>query len=195
MPPTAVAIIPNCAATATLILQLDGSARRADPERDDWPVITVSRPNVRCVNLDTVTPEEVCDPIMILLSPANADRAMRPSQENGGYPAVNLPVDPGMAASDDMWARLIRYATKWLVPLVRQPRLVWTSLPGTMPPVPVWVFAHVGKSERGPVIDAIRDYKAVYLMAVGGAAWLWSPAPSSKVLAFPELGNGGDLRV
>jgi fumarate hydratase class I len=48
----------------------------------------------------------------------------------------------------------------------------------------------IGKSERGPVaIDAIRDYGAVYLMAVGGAAYLVSKAiVGAKVLAFPDLG-------
>jgi fumarate hydratase class I len=48
----------------------------------------------------------------------------------------------------------------------------------------------VGKSERGPVaIEAIRDNKAVYLMAVGGAAYLVSKAiKTSRVLAFDDLG-------
>ena len=48
----------------------------------------------------------------------------------------------------------------------------------------------IGKSERGPIaIDAIKDYGAVYLMAVGGAAYLVSKAIiGSQVLAFPELG-------
>ncbi len=48
----------------------------------------------------------------------------------------------------------------------------------------------VGKSERGPeAIEAIKKHKAVYLMAVGGAAYLVSKAiKASKVLAFPELG-------
>src|SRR5690606_17899261 len=48
----------------------------------------------------------------------------------------------------------------------------------------------IGKSERGPVaIDAIRDNKAVYLMAVGGAAYLVAQAiKKAEVLAFPELG-------
>ncbi|HCW96605.1 MAG TPA: fumarate hydratase, partial [Pseudomonas sp.] len=48
----------------------------------------------------------------------------------------------------------------------------------------------IGKSERGPIaIDAIRDNKAVYLMAVGGAAYLVAQAiKKSKVLAFEELG-------
>jgi len=48
----------------------------------------------------------------------------------------------------------------------------------------------VGKSERGPLaIEAIKDNGAVYLMAVGGAAYLVSKAiTAAKVLAFPELG-------
>ena len=48
----------------------------------------------------------------------------------------------------------------------------------------------VGKAERGPeAIDAIREFGAVYLMAVGGAAYLVSKAiRSSKLLAFEDLG-------
>jgi fumarate hydratase class I len=48
----------------------------------------------------------------------------------------------------------------------------------------------VGKSERGAeAIEAIRDHKAVYLMAVGGAAYLVSKAiKKSRVLAFHDLG-------
>ncbi|HEX4882343.1 MAG TPA: fumarate hydratase C-terminal domain-containing protein, partial [Porticoccaceae bacterium] len=48
----------------------------------------------------------------------------------------------------------------------------------------------VGKAERGPAaIEAIRDHGAVYLMAVGGAAYLVSKAiTAARVLAFPELG-------
>ena len=48
----------------------------------------------------------------------------------------------------------------------------------------------IGKAERGPVaIDAIARHKAVYLMAVGGAAFLVSKAiRSSRVVAFEDLG-------
>ena len=48
----------------------------------------------------------------------------------------------------------------------------------------------IGKSERGAATcQAIADNKAVYLMAVGGAAYLVAKAiKASKVLAFPELG-------
>ena len=48
----------------------------------------------------------------------------------------------------------------------------------------------IGKAERGPVaIDGIKKHSAVYLMAVGGAAYLVSKAiRAAKVVAFEELG-------
>ena len=48
----------------------------------------------------------------------------------------------------------------------------------------------IGKAERGQVgIDAIKKHKAVYLMAVGGAAYLVSKAiKKSRVVAFEDLG-------
>ena len=48
----------------------------------------------------------------------------------------------------------------------------------------------IGKAERGPAaIDAIREFESVYLMAVGGAAYLVAQAiKGAEVIAFPELG-------
>jgi fumarate hydratase class I len=48
----------------------------------------------------------------------------------------------------------------------------------------------VGKAERGPAaIDAIRKHRSVYLMAVGGAAYLVSKAiKASRVVGFADLG-------
>jgi fumarate hydratase class I len=52
------------------------------------------------------------------------------------------------------------------------------------------LIAMVGKAERGPVaIEAIRDSKAAYLMAVGGAAYLVSKAiRAARVVGFADLG-------
>ena len=52
------------------------------------------------------------------------------------------------------------------------------------------LIAMIGKAERGPgAIEAIREHKAAYLMAVGGAAYLVSKAiRSARVLAFHDLG-------
>lgn len=48
----------------------------------------------------------------------------------------------------------------------------------------------VGKAERGPTaIEAIKKHGAIYLMAVGGAAFLVSKAiRSSRMVAFEDLG-------
>src|SRR5690606_29347378 len=48
----------------------------------------------------------------------------------------------------------------------------------------------IGKAERGPSgIEAIKKHKAVYLMAVGGAAYLVSKAiRKASVVAFADLG-------
>src|SRR5437762_13966946 len=52
------------------------------------------------------------------------------------------------------------------------------------------LVAMVGKAERGPAaIESIRKYKAAYLIAVGGAAYLVAKAiRKSRVLAFDDLG-------
>jgi fumarate hydratase class I len=48
----------------------------------------------------------------------------------------------------------------------------------------------IGKAERGPeAIEAIKRYKATYLIAVGGAAYLVSRAiRQAEVIAFEDLG-------
>jgi fumarate hydratase class I len=48
----------------------------------------------------------------------------------------------------------------------------------------------IGKAERGPeTLELIREHGAVYLMAVGGAAYLVSKAiTAARVVAFEEMG-------
>ena len=48
----------------------------------------------------------------------------------------------------------------------------------------------IGKSERGPAaIEAIKNHKAIYCIAVGGAAYLVSKAiTGSRLVAFGDLG-------
>ena len=55
----------------------------------------------------------------------------------------------------------------------------------------------VGKSERGEeAVKAIRDHKAVYLMAVGGAAYLVSEGDQEVARGgLPRSGHGSHLRV
>ena len=48
----------------------------------------------------------------------------------------------------------------------------------------------IGKAERGPAtVECIKNHKSVYLMAVGGAAYLVSKAiKKAKVVAFEDMG-------
>ena len=52
------------------------------------------------------------------------------------------------------------------------------------------VIGMIGKAERGKeALESIKKNKAIYLIAVGGSAYLISQAiKSSKLIAFPELG-------
>jgi len=58
------------------------------------------------------------------------------------------------------------------------------------PTVVTVLLGMVGKAERGPAaIEAIRGFGAVYLMAVGGAAYLVAKAiRASRLPAFEDLG-------
>ena len=52
------------------------------------------------------------------------------------------------------------------------------------------LYGMIGKADRGPAaVEAIKDNKATYLMAVGGAAYLVSKAiREAEVVAFADLG-------
>ena len=52
------------------------------------------------------------------------------------------------------------------------------------------LIAMVGKAERGPAaIEAIRQHRSAYLMAVGGAAYLVAKAiRGARVVGFEDLG-------
>ena len=52
------------------------------------------------------------------------------------------------------------------------------------------IIGMIGKAERGKeALESIKKNKAIYLIAVGGSAYLISQAiKSSKLIAFPELG-------
>ena len=54
----------------------------------------------------------------------------------------------------------------------------------------VGILGMIGKAERGPeTVDAIRRHKSVYLMSVGGAAYLVAKAiKAARVVAFADLG-------
>ncbi len=61
----------------------------------------------------------------------------------------------------------------------------------TIPLLEKGLKAMIGKGERDPkIIDAIRKYKAIYLVSIGGVAALTSDSiKEAEVIAFDELGT------
>jgi len=190
-----IAMIPNCAATRHAHFVLDGSGPVAldPPSLDDWPKLTYNPANARRVNLDTVTREDVAtwklgEVLLLsgkLLTGRDAahkrmtemlnKKDMLPVDFNNRFIYYVGPVDPVREevvgpAGPTTATRMDKFTRQML----RE-----TGLLGM-----------VGKSERGEeAIKAIRDHRAVYLMAVGGAAYLVSKAiKKSRVLAFHDLG-------
>ncbi len=191
-----VAIIPNCAATRHAHFTLDGSGPVAlpAPKLEDWPEITrETGDNVKRVNLDTVTPEEVKtwqpgDTLLLngkLLTGRDAAHKRMVDMIAKGEP---LPVD--------MKGRFIYYVgpvdpvgNEVVGPAgpttaTRMDKFTRTMLEET------GLLGMVGKAERGQAaIEAIRDNQAVYLMAVGGSAYLVAQAiKKSRVVGFEDLG-------
>jgi len=192
----AVAIIPNCAATRHTHFTLDGSgpARLKAPKLEDWPEITrETGDNVKRVNLDIVTRAQVKtwkpgDTLLLsgkmLTGRDAAHKKMVDMIANGEQLPVDLsgrfiyyvgPVDP---IGDEV------VGPAGPTTATRMDKFTRTMLEQT------GLLGMIGKAERGPMaIEAIRDFESVYLMAVGGAAYLVAQAiKASSVVAFPELG-------
>lgn len=192
----AVAIIPNCAATRHAHFVLDGSgpAQLDPPNLDDWPDITwETDDSVRRVNLDTVTQQDIeqwkpGDTLLLsgkmLTGRDAAHKKMTEILARGEKLPVDLagrfiyyvgPVDPiGEEAVGPAGPTTATRMDKFTRTMLEE-----TGLMGM-----------IGKAERGQAaIDAIKENQAVYLMAVGGAAYLVSKAITrAEVIAFPELG-------
>jgi fumarate hydratase class I len=193
-----VALIPNCAATRHIEFMLDGSgpADLIPPRLDDWPDITwESAADARHVDLDSLTREEVSSwkpGERILLSGkllTGRDAAHKRIQDlfDKGEPlpeGVDFrnrfiyyvgPVDP---VGDEVVGPA-GPTTSTRMDKFTDMMLGQTGLIGM-----------VGKAERGPAaVESIKQHGAVYLMAVGGAAYLVSKAiRSARVIAFADLG-------
>ena len=193
-----VAMIPNCAATRHVHFVLDGSgvAEFKPPRLEDWPKITWDAgSSVRRVNLDTITPAEVTTwkPGETLL----LSGTMLTGRDAAHKRLVDM-IARGESLPDnvDFTNKFIYYVGP--VDPVRD-EVVGPAGPTTatrMDKFTETMLAHtgllgmIGKAERGQVaIDAIKKHHAVYLMAVGGAAYLVSKAiRKSRIVAFADLG-------
>jgi len=191
-----VAMIPNCAATRHAHFKLNGSgpALQTPPSLEDWPEITwETGDNVKRLNMDTVTKEEVAS-----LKPG--DTVLLSGKMLTGRDAAHKKMVEMLAAGAslpvDLQGRFIYYVGP--VDPVRD-EVVGPAGPTTSTRMDKFthtmldktgLLGMIGKAERGQVaIDAIKEFGAVYLMAVGGAAYLVSKAvKKAEVVAFPELG-------
>ena len=193
-----VAMIPNCAATRHAHFVLDGSgvANLPTPKLEDWPEIAWSvGDNARRVNLDTVTRDEVqtWQPGETLLLSGSMLTG-----RDGAHKRIQEIFERGEALPDgvDFNNRFIYYVGP--VDAVRD-EVVGPAGPTTATRMDKFtnmmlertgLLGMIGKAERGPVaIDAIKRHGAVYLMAVGGAAYLVSKAiREARVIAFEDMG-------
>ncbi len=193
-----VAIIPNCAATRHTHFTLDGSgrARQTPPSLDEWPDLHwEASAAARRVDLATVTHEQIgtWKPGETLLLSGKVltgrDAAHKRIREliQGGEP---LP--EGL----DFTGRFIYYVGP--VDPVRD-EVVGPAGPTTATRMDKFtdlmlektgLIGMIGKAERGEAgLAAIKKHRAVYLIAVGGAAYLVSQAiTAARLVAFPELG-------
>ena len=193
-----VAVIPNCAATrhAHFVLNGAGAYKQMPPNLSDWPDVTwAPNQDSRRVDLNTVTAADVqtWQPGETLLLSGKlltgrdaahkriAEILARGESLPGGVDFTNRfiyyvgPVDPvrGEAvgpAGPTTATRMDKFTDMMLDK---------TGLLGM-----------VGKAERGEeTIASIKKHQSVYLIAVGGAAYLVSQSiQSARVVAFADLG-------
>jgi len=191
-----VALIPNCAATRHVHFTLDGSgpAHLPAPKLEDWPQIVLDAgAPMRRVDLDQLTSADITqwqpgEKLLLsgkLLTGRDVAHKRLSEMAARGEP---LPVD--------FRNRFIYYVGP--VDPVRD-EAVGPAGPTTatrMDRYTDFMLEHtgllgmIGKAERGAAtVDSIRRHQSVYLIAVGGAAYLVSKAiKSARVVAFAELG-------
>ncbi|MDN3701532.1 fumarate hydratase [Vibrio artabrorum] len=193
-----VCLIPNCAATRHIHFTLDGSgpAELTPPKLEEWPDITwEAGENTRRVNLDEVTKEDVQEwktgetvllSGKILTGRDAAHKRIQGMLENG----------EGLPAGVDFKGKFIYYVGP--VDAVGD-EAVGPAGPTTSTRMDKFtdmmlnetgIMGMIGKAERGPAtVESIKEHKAVYLMAVGGAAYLVAKAiKKARVVAFEDLG-------
>ena len=191
-----VAMIPNCAATRHAHFELKGGGPvfQEAPSLEAWPEVTWEPgESVRRVDLDTVTREEA-------LTWQPGDTLLLSGTMYTGRDAAHKRMTQMIADGEQLPVNLQGKFIYYVGPVdpVRD-EVVGPAGPTTSTRMDKFtddilentgLLGMIGKAERGPVaIEAIRKHKAVYLMAVGGAAYLVSKAiTGAEVVAFEDLG-------
>ncbi len=193
-----VAMIPNCAASRHAHFVLDGSgpSLQTPPDLDDWPKIVWDvGPDARRVDLDALTRDDIAEwqpgEIILLNGKLLTGRDAAHKRIQGLYERGET-----LPEGVDFTGRFIYYVGP--VDAVRD-EVVGPAGPTTATRMDKFtelmldragLLGMIGKAERGPgAIESIKKHRAVYLMAVGGAAYLVSKAiKRARVLAFDDLG-------
>lgn len=191
-----IAIIPNCAATRHIHFELDGSgaAEFTPPRLSDYPLISQSTvATARRVNLNTVTRADIAtwqlgETLLLSGTMLTGRDAAHKRLCDSLAKGETLPVDfnnkfiyyvgPVDAVRDEV------VGPAGPTTATRMDKFTETMLAET------GLIGMIGKSERGAeAIAAIKKHQAVYLMAVGGAAYLVSKAiRQARIIAFADLG-------
>jgi fumarate hydratase, class I len=193
-----VALIPNCAATryATFTLDGNGAHQFEPPSLDTWPKIDEDyTANAQRIDLNTFNADEIkkykAGDVVLLSGKIITGR-------DAAHKRLQDLIDAGKPLPEnvDFTNKLIYYVGP--VPKTGD-EVIGPAGPTTATRMDKFVdsmlthtglIGMIGKAERREkAIAAIKKYQSIYLMAVGGAAYLISKAiKSSKVLAFEDLG-------
>jgi len=193
-----VAVIPNCAATRHAHFELDGSGavKQVPPNLDDWPDVTWKpNQNARRVNLDTVSAADV-------LTWKPGETLLLSGKLLTGRDAAHKRIAEMIARGEslpegvDFTNRFIYYVGP-VDPIGHE--AVGPAGPTTATRMDKFtelmldktgLLGMIGKAERGEeTIASIKKHHSVYLIAVGGAAYLVSQSiQSARVVAFADLG-------
>ncbi|WAJ69070.1 fumarate hydratase [Catenovulum adriaticum] len=193
-----VTMIPNCAATRHAHFYLDGSgpAELKAPKLEDWPEVTWEvGENVRRVNVDNITKAEI-------QSWKAGDTVLLSGKILTGRDAAHKRIQ-GYLERGEALPNGIDFSNRFIY-YVGPVDAVGDEVVGPAGPTTATrmdkftdmmladygLAGMIGKAERGSnTVESISKHKAVYLMAVGGAAYLVSKAiKKSKVVAFEDLG-------
>lgn len=193
-----VAVIPNCAATRHTHFTLDGTgaAELQPPNPDDWPDISIeASDDVKRVFLNDITKEEIgswkAGETLLLNGKILTGRDAAHNRLKGLIDSGD-PLPEGV----DFNGRFIYYVGP-VDPVGDE--VVGPAGPTTSTRMDKYtdmmlektgLIGMIGKSERGDAtIASIKKNSAVYLMAVGGAAYLVSKAiKKARTVAFADLG-------
>jgi fumarate hydratase class I len=193
-----VAMIPNCAATRHTHFKLDGTgpAVLSPPDLAEWPDISLeASDDVKRVFLDNISKDEIstwkAGETLLINGKILTGR-------DAAHNRIKGLLDNGEALPEgvDFNGRFIYYVGP-VDPVGDE--VVGPAGPTTSTRMDKYtdmmldktgLIGMIGKSERGDAtIASIKGHGAVYLMAVGGAAYLVSKAiKKSRTVAFADLG-------